>query len=297
MVVWLSTSMLMFKKLFFAPFFLLVLFITLIYSTPILGNISLLLSLDLSALIPIIVISLGVLLSGLLFAVFVTFCQDIRLILIVALLGSLLPLFQGFSATSLIEVFGLAFSFFMIAFVLQNKLNHYLNFQPTVLLIPSIKNIATILCLTLSFAYFFAVRTTIQTHGIQIPDNVINPLMQFSNPLSSDSTASEITNQLQEQDSASMLSQLGSGALNSALTDAQQTAKTTLENQINQEAKTYEPLISATLALLFFLTINSTAALLAFLLYPTIWLLFKLLEEIEFSKFVVEMREVKKLVV
>ncbi len=73
--------------------------------------------------------------------------------------------------------------------------------------------------------------------------------------------------------------------------------KQTVKDQVQGFIKPYLNFIPAILAVLLFLTLQSLTSILNLLIYPLLWLTFLILEKTGFTKFEVEMRQVKKLVV
>lgn len=285
------------KQLVLALTFLILLLFTLAYSFNFLQTPYGLLSLDLSSVIPVTLIPLLLLLTSFVFILFCTLTQDWKLILPVvflsALLIYLLPVFTSANLTTpdqTLLAMGILVTLPLVFLSLKDKLNHYLTFQPTVLLIPSVKGMSTVLFILLSLIFLLLTKDTLSSQGLQLPDSLIDSITQASSSITDDNTGQTLN------PNSSLFNQLSnSSQVSSALNQGQQDLKQSLKLKFTRAVKPYTGLMAPLLALLLFLTLNSFASIIALLLYPFTWFIFYVLEKLRLIEFSVEMREVKKL--
>ncbi|MCL4366281.1 hypothetical protein M1437_03580 [Patescibacteria group bacterium] len=308
--------MLTLKKLLFAPLFL-VLFAALIYQvTPFLKSYDVIFSLSIATLVDLLVICALILISSLVFIIFTTVAQDWKIYLPVGLLASAIPLAFLPVALALIFSVGILVSLLLTCFFLDGILGSYLTFQPSVLLGPSAKHLATFLILIFCVIYFFQINKTITQEGFQIPDSLIDtalkvtslniPAEQAAIPQLPAIDPQQLNLLKQNPD---LLKQYGVDPkmLDSLTTPQKNTTpinnsannliKQTIKDQIQVFIKPYVNFIPGTLAVLLFLTLQSLVSFMGFLIHPLLWLTFLILEKTGFTKYEVEMRETKKLVV
>lgn len=309
--------MVLIKKLIFAlPF--LIIFTALTYQiTPMLASYDFIFSLSLKTLIDLILISLLFFFSSFLFILFTTIASDWKIILPVGILASAIPLVFTQSALNLIVAVVIFVSLLITNLLLDNSLKKYLTFQPGALLGPSIRNLSSLLIFSFCLIYFLSVNKIIAQNGFQIPDSLIDTSLKLAAPNLPTLSESPATPQLSippEQiellkQNPDLLKQYGldSKMLDSLTAPQKSTAapknltydliKQTINDQVQNIIKPYQNFIPAGLAMLLFFTFQAFVSIANLLISPLLWLIFLILEKTGFTKFVVEQREVKKLVV
>lgn len=277
-------------------------------------------SLDLQTLYQLITLSLLILVSALFFTIFAALSLDWKTILPMIVIPSLIPfLFTPFPLSLSLGT-GTAISLLLSYLSLEGKMKSYLTFQPVSLLSPAVKQLAGLLILTLSIAFYLSTTRQIAQTGFEIPDSLIDntlKLMSKSPPsvqgFKYDKT---LTAQLPQvtPDQLEMLKknpqllkqygidpkQLDNLPVPSANTTSNPTAqmiKPLIKDQLQGIIKPYQNIIPGLLALLVFLTLQSLVSILGIFLSPLILMIFYILEKTKFIRFETEMREVKKLVV
>lgn len=327
--------MILFKKLFFAVPFLISISWFFYQLNLFLKDIYLVFSLSTSILVQLGLIVLSISLSSLFFIIFAALATDLKFVLPVAILGSLLAIILFPAPLSLIVWVGTLISLGFTYLTLNNKLQTYLTFQASNLLTPSIKNLASFLIITASLSYFLAAEQEIKANGFKIPDSLIDTALKFAGPqipdvkgtstetpkepetLASVSLTPEQINLLKQNpevlkqygidpnslDSLSTPSKSPTSSKNKstketiAIPASDQLVKTIIQNQIQNLVKPYLGIIPLFLAVLFFITLHSLHSLLS-IVYPLIIsLTFWMFEKTGFIKFTTEMREVKKMTV
>ncbi len=313
------------KKLTFAPLFLISLVAVFFELNPFLKSADLIFSLSFDTLIKLILICVAILLSGIFFIIFSALTLDFKLIIPIALVSSLIPFFFLPPPLAIISAV-LTFISLILSFVnLENKMKSYLTFQPTVLLIPSIKQLTGLLIISLSLVYYLSINSEIQKNGFQIPDSLIDTAIKLTPQTPQDLNfqgfkydtrlIAQLPQLSQNQiellkKNPELLKQFGidsksldnlapksisktptiQGNLNDLL-------KKTIKDQFQNMLKPYQNFIPPILALLFFFSLQSFTAILSIFLSPLIWLIFNILEKTKFITFTTEMREVKKMVI
>lgn len=313
------------KKLVFALPFLLTLFGVYQYLGILLQNIYLIFDFNIATLIQLAIFLLLMLLSSLFFVVFTTLAQDLKITLPGAFLGAFSALIILPIPSALVITLGSLVVFILILLSLNKKLATYLTFQPTNLLIPSIRKLVTLLLLVFAISFYLAADSKIKTEGLQIPDSLLNPIINMSlsqlpNQNQSESqaapskpTAPQISPeqlQLLKQNpqllkqyglDPSILDQINTQQVTppSAKTQPleQNLVKTEVKKQLQNIIAPQINLIPPILAVLFFFTFQFGLTLFSVILSPLLWLIFWVLEKTGFIKYEKEMREVKKLIV
>lgn len=304
------------KKLALAPFFL-ISFIALVYQfNPFLKSYDFIFSLSVNTFTDLIILSLLITASCLLFVLFVTFAQDFKLTLPVSLLSALTPLLFLDQALGLVFSVAIFVSFLLINFNLDSVLKSYFSFQPNPLLGPSVRNLSSLLILSFCIIYFLSANKFIAQQGFQLPDSLIDTALKISSPMASGVTQGQnslpqITPEqldlLKKNPEALKQFGLDPSILNN-LTTSQQTTqapenltnaliKQTIKDQLQGVIKPYIGFVPAGLAVILFLTLQFFTSLTNLLIYPLLWLIFLILEKTGFIKFTIEQREVKKMVV
>lgn len=306
--------MILVKKLTFA-FLSLISFIFLIYLiNPLFKSYDFIFSLSLDTLINLIIISLLISLSSLLFTLLITFAQDWRVSIPVAIIGSMIPFAFIDPSLSIVFAVGIFVSLLLSNLNLDVALKNYLSFQPTSLLGPPIRHLTGLLILAICIVYFFSASKIIAQNGFAIPDSLISTAMKIA-PLPEINTQTE-TNlpQISKEQldilkkNPELVRQSGfdpqilenlttQSIIQSPINAANKIIEQTVKDQIQNFIKPYINFVPAGLTILLFLTLQSLTSLLNLLIYPLLWLLFSILEKIGFVKFEIEQRPVKKLIV
>lgn len=305
------------KKLIFAPIFLISFFILIYNLAPFLSSYDFIFSLSLDSFINFLILSGLIILSSFLFLIFATLASDWRISLPVGIISSFSTFLFLDMSYAFIFTAGLIISFLLISLSINSTLKNYLTFKPASLLNPSIRNLSTLLIISFCVVYFLSV-SKIAQEGFQIPDSLIDTALKMS-PVSAPSVEQtplptqlpQITPEQIEllKQNPDLLRQYG---LNPEILDTLTTQestpqspqefsnnliKQTIKDQMQDLLNPYISFIPAILALLLFFTLISIVSLLNILIYPLIWLTFLILEKTGFTKFTIEMREVKKMVV
>lgn len=278
------------KKLLFAPLFLLT-FLMFCYQLNLyIQDPSAVISFSSDALNQLVILSLLILASGLFFTILVTLSKNPKFVLPVIILGSLAPLpFTPFPLSFMLSA-GFLLIFGLVFFLLEKKLENYLTFQANNLLIPSIKQVVTLTLIISSLLFYISSSQQIAQDGFQIPDSIIDMSLKLA--------PSEADIAKQYGLDPSMLDTVSQPQSKTpAKIDTQTLLKPMIKSQIQNMVKPYEQYIPLILTILFFITLQSTAFLIAIILPLLVWFIFYILEKTGFTKFEVEMREVKKLVV
>lgn len=308
------------KKLVFALPFLLALFGTYQYLGVLLQNPYLIFDFNVATLIQLTVFLLLLLFSGLFFVVFSTLAQDLKITLPAAFAGTFLALLILPMPSALVITLGSILILTLTLLALNKKLSTYLTFQPTALLVPTVRQLVPLLLLVFSLAFYLAVDTKIKTEGFQIPDSVLDPVIAMTlsqqapietetQPTKKSSLPQLTPEQIQLlKQNPQMLKQYG---LDPSVLDQVNTnppaggpqtlqtslIKTEVKKQVNALIQPQIQLLPTILAALFFLTLKFGLSILSMVLSPLLWLIFLILEKTGFTQYTKEMREVKKLVV
>lgn len=300
------------KQLTFTLFFIPTFTLFIYFLNPFWQNLYLIFSLSTLDLLKILYLLATLLLTGLFFVIFGTLADDYKIVIPVILLSALAPIFISPAPTNYILAGGSILAFLLIFLLLKADLKTYLTFKPAAILMPQVKHLITLLILTTSIAYFFSLNQQLSKSGFNIPDSLIDTALQFSgagnldqNPLPK-IDQSQI-NQLKAHPETlqqygldpSLLDQLNPSVLPQSInkTNSNNLIKDQVKKQISQFINPYLKLIPPLLAILIFFTLQPLASLLTPFLYLLVWLIFYILDKTHFTKYQVEMREVKKLVV
>ncbi len=307
------------KKLLFAPLFLISLVWLFYQLSPLLKSSDLIFSFSLAILIKLILISVGLFLSGLFFTIFSALASDLKLVIPVILVSCLIP-FIYIPTTLAIIYSTLLLASLLAGFMgVENTMKSYLSFSPTVLLCPSIKQLITLLVFGLSILYFLSINQEIKTNGFQLPDSLIDSALKFmpqtaQNSDLSNTQTSTGTSQMPQisqdqinlaKQNPALLKQFGIdpkmldsiGAVPSIGSDINNVIKSTVKDQLQNIIKPYQSFIPIILSLLFYFSFQTFLAILFIFLSPLVWLIFLILEKSSFITFTEEMRPVRKMVV
>lgn len=303
-----------FKKLALTPIFLIFLGFTLYRLNPFLTSPSSILSLDLTVALDLIIISLLVVLSSLSFIIFAVLANDWKLILPVVIIGSILPAILVPLPSGYILAIGFLVSLVLNYALLENKLKHYLTFQPNTLFSSNVQSLSGLIVIFISITFYFSANSYIKQQGFQIPDTLIdNALKVIPMPEINQANEAKLPNidpaqlEMLKQNPAllkqsgidpAILDLIGQGAQGSSLTkESNNVIKATIKQQLDGIIQPYLSFIPIFLSLLFFLTLKSFESLLAIFISPLLYLTFYLFEYTGLITFTKEMREVKKMVV
>lgn len=308
--------MVMLKKLIFAPIFLIIFALLISQLTTITKSYDFIFSLSSDTLISLIIVAGLIALSGLLFALLVTLAFDLKIVLAVGIIASLIPLIFTSPALGIVWVVANFISFLLTYLSLETSLKTYLNFQPTTLLGPVVRQLSSLLILSFCVVYFFSTSKLIAQKGFELPDSLIGTALKMSpsNIPAEQNSAAQLPAISPDQlellkKNPDLLKQYGldpkmldslsnpSKAVGVTTQLGNDLIKQTVKDQVQGFIKPYLGFIPALLSVLLFLTLQSLTSILNLLVYPLIWLTFLILEKTGFVKFEVEMRQVKKLVV
>lgn len=307
--------MALFKKLIFAPVFLII-FTFLIYSLiKLLGSYDFIFSLSLDHLIQLITITALITASSLFFTLFITL-TDWKIALSVGFLAALAPLLFLDPALALVFAVTIFVSLLLTFVSLDKALKSYLTFNPAALLGPAIRRLSTLLILIFSLIFFLSTNKIIAQSGFQIPDSLIETALKMTpleTPVQEETQPAKLPTIDPEQleflkKNPELLRQSGLDAkmldslsqpksVKSPQNLAQDLVKKTVKDQLQNIIKPYINFIPAGLSLLLFFTLLSFTSIINLLIYPLLWIIFYILEKTGFVKFEIEQRPVKKLVV
>lgn len=302
--------MIVLKKLTFVPLFL-IFFISLIYQiTPLLKSYDFIFSLSLNTLIQLIIISALITLSSLSFSLSATLALDLKIVLPVGILASLMPFIFMEIAQAVVFMIGLLVSLLLTFISLESQMKSYLTFNPNSILGPSTRHLSTLLVVIISIIYFLSASKMVSEKGFAIPDSLIDTALKFSAPKGEqgETTTSKLSIPKEQLDllrkNSDLLKQSG---LDPKILDtlsspnAQNTPnnliKQTVKDQIQSFLKPYLGFVPAILSVFLFLTLQSLTSILNLLIYPLLWITFYILEKSGFITFTTEMRPVRKMVV
>lgn len=316
------------KKLIFAPIFLVLITASIYFYKLILDKYLDIFFGNYGGLYEFALLAVPLVFASLTYCLFITFTQDFKYALVLAIITAIVPFAFLNTNLSLVIGVGLAISLIIIYFNLQTTLRSYVNFQAATLLITPVKMLNTFVLLTLTFGYFLNANSIIQTQGFKIPEPLIDWAIDFS--MSSQGynfkgdrhyLAQALTPEQIEllKQNPGVLKQYGLTPNDLDALTSKQTAPTTkqgnvtatqlpsgnlkdvLKNQINgmidQTLKPYLFVIPILLAFMFYSLASLIMWLISLFLSPIISLIFLIFEKTGFVKYEKEMREVKKIVV
>lgn len=269
------------------------------------------------------IIALVIMLSSLSYCLYISFTQDVKYYLALAVLGSLTPFIFLNPSLSLIACIGILASTSFAYFSLKESLKTYVNFQPANLLSTPVKTLSTLLLLSLTLVFYFHSNSIIQREGFKIPgpiiDWAIDLSLQGTNiPVKGEKYLAQTPTLTSEQlellkQNPEVLKQFGlnPGDLDNLApnqnavkvipslptANIRDIIKSQITGSLDQIIKPYLFAIPAILAFLFYSLTSFVLWMLSIFLSPAIFLIFYILEKTGFLKFEKEMREVKKMVV
>ncbi|OGE29652.1 hypothetical protein A2867_02235 [Candidatus Daviesbacteria bacterium RIFCSPHIGHO2_01_FULL_40_11] len=309
--------MLILKKLTLAPLFLIAFALFVYQLIPLLKSYDLIFSLSINTFISLLILSFLISISCLLFVIFATLAQDLKIALPVSLISALIPMLFLEPALGLIFAVAIFISFLLTYLSLDVSLKSYLTFKPESILGPSIRHLSGLLILSFCLIYFLSTSKIIAQAGFQIPDSLIETALKMT-PLDLATEQSSPAPQLPaiSQEQIDLLKQnpelLRQSGLDPAILDTlnqpqskagspqnltQDLIKQTVKDQIQSFIKPYVNFVPAGLAILLFLTLQSLTSLINLLIYPLLWIIFYILEKTGFVKFETEQRPVRKMIV
>lgn len=309
--------MIILKKLIFAPLFLVIFGLLLNQIKPDLESYDLVFSLTLANLFRFLLFALLTLLSAFTFILFASFAFDLKIVVPVIILASLLPFIFFPQSLSIVFLVGIAVALFLIYLTLENTLKTYVTFSPSSILGPPIRNLSFLLIIVLSLAYYLSINSLIQKNGFQIPDSLIESSLQFipKSVIPQQPEAEQPKIQISKEqiellrENPKLLEQYGldpgfldtidqtNGGPKTVPQITEELLRQTLKDQLDKVIKPYINFIPIILAFLLFITLLSFTSFLNIFIYPFLELIFYILEKIGFVKFTTEMRPVKKMVV
>ncbi len=221
--------------------------------------------------------------AGLSFSIFVTLAGRWAIIVPVLGIASTTAFITLPLPNSAILALGMLTVSVGIAFLLQRSLQTYLTFNPISLLAPPARRWITSILIVTSVAFWISTNHIVNTAGFTIPDTILDQTLSL---LPAPTKSSSIEQPSAKSDSAS-----------AEPAETRGMVRQLVKEQINQLLKPYLPWIPLVLALLFFVTLQSLTSLFAMLLPPLLLSLFWAMEKLGFTSYVVETRQVRKLVV
>lgn len=305
------------KKLLLAPLFLISFWALLLKLNPLFNSYDFIFSISLDTLVLLIILGGLICLTSLLFVLFAGLANDWKIVLPAGLVAALMPMLILPQGVGLVFLIGTALVLLITFLSLENVLKSYLTFTPSAIFGPSIRHMSGLLILLIAITYFLSISKVIAQKGFAIPDSILDQAIKLTNQGSVStpqeetiqSTPSLSPQQLEAlKKNPQLLKQYGldPSILNNI--NASQNTKSTpisindviksaLKTQLDGMIKPYMGAIPALLAVLFFFILQSITAILSILIYPLLWLIFKIFEKSGFVKFTEEQRTVKKMVV
>lgn len=301
------------KKLLLSPLYLVSIFGLIFYFEQLKTND--LFSLSTSSLVTFVIFAALVIISCILFSVFVSLAYDWRIVFPIIILASLIPLFAIQNTPGYILSGGFFVTLCLVYTSELMKLRSYLTFEPSLLLSPGTKTLITLMAIVFSLSFFVSSEQNIRTQGFTLPDSLLDAVVKFSSQaIPGANQAQDITSQLPAevkdqlqtyQDNPELLKQQGIDPKILELTQSATNTENPVDNSVKELLKSqfqtmiepYQNFIPIFLALMFFLSLTSFTSLLSLLVSPIIWLIFLILTKTGFIYFTIETREVKKMVV
>lgn len=321
------------KKIIFAPVFLVFIVSVIYFYQPILNQYLDIFFSSYGGLYEFGILAIIITLTSLSFCLYITFTQDIKFAVPLALATLAIPFIFLKPQLALIVGIGLLLSLTITYFTLQISLKSYVNFQPGNLLSGPIKTLNTFIVLVLAFGFFLNANSIIQTQGFKIPEALIDWAIDLSLqgqniPVKGERYLAQLPSLTQEQldllkQNPQVLEQYGldpndldefvPGANSSTPASTNQAAvqvvpslpgmnlkdiiKAQITDSLDQMIKPYLFAIPFVLAFLFYSLTGFCLWIVSMFINPVIFLMFYIFEKSGFLKFEKEMREVKKIVV
>ncbi len=262
--------MMLFKKLLFGVLTIPPLYLFFKTVNPFIQSPLIIFSLDSNVWINLTYAVMFLALAGMSWSIFILFSSNWKLNSGIIFFNVLSLSLLGLSVTTVVLIIGMFIIFIICTYFLSQRLLSYLNFSPTALLIPSIKQLLILTFFFVSIVLAWNSYIDVKGNGVIVPGGLVDALIS-------------LTPQVKSQTIQSNLSQ--------------DVIKATVTTQINELVKPYQDYLPLILGLMFFASLQSISALLSLLLTPILWLLFFIFTKTGFIKFDIETREIKKLVV
>lgn len=316
--------MLIFKKLLFSIPFL----ISLAFFFGLINNYFTnpynLISFDQSSFLFAIYLITALLFTGIFYTIFIGIAQDTKFILPIILVATLTPLAfnPGFSFYVIVQLTGLLTLLLFIYFLLTQSLKKYIDFSPTTLFSPSIKNFSRLMLIVISLSFFIFLNQFFKDTAFEVPDSLIDTALKtVPQSVTTQTDPSSVTipskikldpEQLEVlKQNPQALEQFGLSvsdleSLSKSLTVQteseeqevsldQMLIKTAVKKQVNEMVKPYLQFAPIVFSILLFLSLTTLLSLFFLFISPILILIFYILEKSNFIHFEKEMREVKKL--
>lgn len=303
------------KKLLPAPLFLISFWALLLKLNPLFNSYDFIFSLSLDTLVLLIILGGLICLSSLLFVLFTGLANDWKIVLPAGGVAALMPILILPQGVGLVFLIGTVLVLLITFLSLENVLKSYLTFTPSTIFGPSVRHMSGLLILLIAITYFLSISKVIAQKGFTIPDSLIDQAIKLSGQ-----TNVTVAQEQPSQPSISpqqlellkknpqLLKQYGldpsilnninqPASSKSTPISTNDVVKSALKTQLDGIIKPYLGAIPALLAVLFFFILQSFTAILNILIYPLLWLIFKIFEKSGFVKFEVEQRSVRKMVV
>src|SRR3989338_3810356 len=167
------------KKASLAPIFLLFLSLTAYLFNPYLASIDKLFVLNAASLTEILLLCLAIVASSLSFILFATLAADWKIIFPIAVMSAIIPFIFTNPAIGIILGVLIFASLMVIHLSLENNLKTYTDFKPATLLAPPIRQLITLIILSLCLAFYLSANNLISQKGFEIPDSLIDASLNF----------------------------------------------------------------------------------------------------------------------
>lgn len=265
--------MLLFKKLFFSIPFLALFYYTIFESSALLKDIYFVFNFNQTTLLTLIFFTLALSFSSLFFIIFTILADNWRLTLPVVIIALIAPLIFLPFPISLIILGGFLISFLVTIYRVSLKLKTYIDFQVVSLFNPLIKSLVGFAIFTLAFGLFFKADSEIKQQGFKIPDQILDAAINIAQP--------------QVPVKESSLTQIF---------PSNESIKNLLNTQLQKMVEPYLGLIPVVLALVFYFTLQSFFFIVAIFMPLFLALIFWILEKVNFIKYSLETREIRKII-
>ncbi|MDD2822518.1 MAG: hypothetical protein PHQ59_00375 [Candidatus Daviesbacteria bacterium] len=313
--------MLIIKKLIFAIPFLLSITAFYIQAEPILKDPMLLFSFDLNLLLQLIYFAVSITATAYFFITFTALASDWKIVAPISLVGSALVLLFIASPEATYLGIGLFLAFCAVFALLLNKITKDpTSFHTSDYIIKPSGQLITIIVLITSAIVYLSISTSSQQMVTKMIDSVVNLSTEFIKnqqlaPQSEGNTQPSLPTLTSEQLTLlkqnpnllkqngidpNILNQLDANKKNAPVTPqsiAAEAAKPMIIKQVTDMIQPYLPFVPFIIAFVFYLNFQFFTSITSLLFSPLAYLLFYILEKINFIRFETTTREVKKLVV
>src|SRR3989344_2625540 len=298
-----------FKRLLFAPIFLITLFFFFYFFNLYIKSETYPLATNPQMLFQFALLSGLALLSSLFFILFAILTQDWKLAVPVFALIDTVPLLFGLNPLNYLLAGG-CFTLHCISyFLVDREIEQAVDFKPEALLSPPVKKLASFLIILISIGYFLTTNIRIQEKGFQIPDTLADTVLKMAPiPQATDINTSINQYSLEElsptkdqvrelKNNPELLKQFGlePEMLDQIKVKQMKQPKRLINEQIQKLIDPYIQYISLILALIFYASLQFILNILSFLVSPLITLIFILLEKFKVISYVITTKEVRKM--